>query len=532
MNNLDFRQSPWVGGGSRDKMMYMKLFSLFALASLSVFASAQLAISRNHVTLNPVVPGANNVYPVAANVLPSGQFATSSYIGGPTLAGSHFCAVNRTNGAFAWVRSGAMGTLYSTASGPGGRVGQAGHGIDSGYVSLAQGWNGVGSSLFSVQERALGGPRQEIVTRMAFDSAGNFYTVGYAYNFSSSAGSNTFVAKYNASGTRLWVRQSGLASLAQIDLPIGIGVDSVGDVWVAIQRGSQQTHVWKLNSTGTTLFGSVWQINGNITSPTWAGIVNNRFIVVGRTAGSEIYCRQYITTSNWVTATVGLDTPGFEVPTAAAGDSLGNIHIGYNRTNGGITRGAFRTVSRTNVVSPEAPFETSQEVTNLFVDSARNIYVVGWQPDMGGRMALVSRYSPTRVNRWSVSGPQLGFSPMSTAFHEPSGDVFVLQRNEIASPERMTAFFVSQSPEAVADWIAVTRNVTKTGNVRTNDRFWEDSMTVLVTPPTHGTLSLNTSGAYSYTPDTNYTGPDSFVYRLEKGGLVVSTATASITVAP
>jgi hypothetical protein len=39
----------------------------------------------------------------------------------------------------------------------------------------------------------------------------------------------------------------------------------------------------------------------------------------------------------------------------------------------------------------------------------------------------------------------------------------------------------------------------------------------VVTGPAHGTLTLNASGSFSYTPASNYNGPDSFTYRASDG---------------
>src|SRR2546425_6037606 len=36
---------------------------------------------------------------------------------------------------------------------------------------------------------------------------------------------------------------------------------------------------------------------------------------------------------------------------------------------------------------------------------------------------------------------------------------------------------------------------------------------VLVSQPTHGSLTLNGNGSFSYTPAANYNGPDSFTYK-------------------
>ena len=50
--------------------------------------------------------------------------------------------------------------------------------------------------------------------------------------------------------------------------------------------------------------------------------------------------------------------------------------------------------------------------------------------------------------------------------------------------------------------------------------------------PTHGTLSFGTNGAYTYTPDANYNGADSFTYHANDGSANSNVATVNITVAP
>ena len=60
-----------------------------------------------------------------------------------------------------------------------------------------------------------------------------------------------------------------------------------------------------------------------------------------------------------------------------------------------------------------------------------------------------------------------------------------------------------------------------------------DSLTaVLVTAPTHGTLTFNANGSFTYTPHANYNGSDSFTYAASDGTASFSfirTVTLTVT---
>jgi VCBS repeat-containing protein len=58
-----------------------------------------------------------------------------------------------------------------------------------------------------------------------------------------------------------------------------------------------------------------------------------------------------------------------------------------------------------------------------------------------------------------------------------------------------------------------------------------DALTAsLVSGPSHGTLTLNANGSFSYTPAANFNGPDSFTYHASDGSVTSNIATVSITV--
>jgi VCBS repeat-containing protein len=53
---------------------------------------------------------------------------------------------------------------------------------------------------------------------------------------------------------------------------------------------------------------------------------------------------------------------------------------------------------------------------------------------------------------------------------------------------------------------------------------------VLVSGPTHGQLTLNSDGSFTYTPDANYHGSDSFTYHNNDGFLDSNEATVTLTI--
>ena len=56
--------------------------------------------------------------------------------------------------------------------------------------------------------------------------------------------------------------------------------------------------------------------------------------------------------------------------------------------------------------------------------------------------------------------------------------------------------------------------------------------TQIVTGPTHGVLTQNADGSYTYTPEANYNGADSFTYKANDGALDSNIATVTLNVTP
>lgn len=91
------------------------------------------------------------------------------------------------------------------------------------------------------------------------------------------------------------------------------------------------------------------------------------------------------------------------------------------------------------------------------------------------------------------------------------------------------------APIAADDWYGVSEDdrLTVLGlGVLANDSDADgDNLTAsLVNGPAHGSLYLDPSGAFIYTPEPNYAGDDAFTYRATDTESLSSTATVSLSV--
>src|SRR5262249_42466491 len=93
---------------------------------------------------------------------------------------------------------------------------------------------------------------------------------------------------------------------------------------------------------------------------------------------------------------------------------------------------------------------------------------------------------------------------------------------------------VNDAPVAENDTAATNEDAPVSDNGRAKDRDMEgDALNaILVSGPAHGALTLNPDGSFTYTPNADYNGADSFTYRANDGAADSNVATVSIDVAP
>ena len=127
--------------------------------------------------------------------------------------------------------------------------------------------------------------------------------------------------------------------------------------------------------------------------------------------------------------------------------------------------------------------------------------------------------------------PASGYSgPDSFTYHANDGSL-----NSNIATVSITVNSVNTAPVAAADSFSTNQNtalVVTAAGVLTNDTDAQSNTltAILSAGPSHGSLSLNANGGFTYTPTTGYTGPDSFTYRANDGSLNSNIATVSINV--
>lgn len=96
----------------------------------------------------------------------------------------------------------------------------------------------------------------------------------------------------------------------------------------------------------------------------------------------------------------------------------------------------------------------------------------------------------------------------------------------------VTVTVTNNAPVAVADSYTVNTGSSRSISVLTNDTDADgDTLgAVLVTGPSHGTLTLNPNGTGTYTSSGSYRGTDSFTYRVSDGTAQSNVVTVTFTV--
>jgi gliding motility-associated-like protein len=147
----------------------------------------------------------------------------------------------------------------------------------------------------------------------------------------------------------------------------------------------------------------------------------------------------------------------------------------------------------------------------------------------------------------AVGGPSNGtivFNPDGTFTYTPDANYFGDDFVEYTVCDdaggcdnatlNITVVPVNDAPDAMDDVYAGEEDLTVSGNVTDNDTDIEGDAitTTLLDNPTNGDVVLNSDGTFTYTPDADFNGTDTFTYIACDVFAACDTATVTITIDP
>ncbi len=220
-------------------------------------------------------------------------------------------------------------------------------------------------------------------------------------------------------------------------------------------------------------------------------------------------------------------TPPFIVYTAEAGYT-GADRLVY-RVNDGTSSSALATIdfdvhlgarpiAQPQTASVQEDIQKTIVLTSSDADADPVVYTITTPPAHG-----------------TISGtpPQITYHP-SANYNGPDSFAFTASDAYLTSPPatvQLSVSAVNDAPTAVPLSASINEDATASFTFEGRDVDSSSLTYQLVTAPAHGTLS-GASRFYTYTPQFNYNGTDSFTYRVSDGWSFSAPVTVSISLAP
>ena len=96
----------------------------------------------------------------------------------------------------------------------------------------------------------------------------------------------------------------------------------------------------------------------------------------------------------------------------------------------------------------------------------------------------------------------------------------------------ITISAINDPPVAQNAAITISEDTATSGQLQAQDPEGASLTYAVVANPTRGSLTISTSGAFTYTPDADISGTDSFTFQVSDGQVTSNIATVSITISP
>lgn len=202
-------------------------------------------------------------------------------------------------------------------------------------------------------------------------------------------------------------------------------------------------------------------------------------------------------------------------------------------------KGHVATATATITVTPvnDAPVAQNGNATTP-EDTAKSLTLVALDAD-GDALTYAIVKAPTHGTLSTLNGNKVTYTP---ARDYNGADSFTFKANDATLSSNVATVAIAVTPVNDAPTAADDNNIIDEDTTLTVDApgvllndFDVDGdalSAVKVSDPQHGALTFNSNGSFTYVPNANYNGVDSFTYRASDGQLQSAVATVNLTVSP
>jgi len=371
------------------------------------------------------------------------------------------------------------------------------------------------------------------VTDQSVSGPSQLYTVGNKVFFlaATSTGQQLFSTDGTSAGTVQLSHASNYANVGGGSAPPVLD----GAVYFTTTDASNNVQFWKTDGTaaGTVATASFPANNGVSDRPLPLAAVNGKLLV--RTVPQNLPGAPLSVSDGTAANTVPLDTPalGYSVDITVIGAkayfAAANANGGFDPwVTDGTQAGTYMLTSVANVQYASAVWFTDFRGVTLF------------EVAQGAAGSLLYQTDGTQSGT-KLIGP-IGMTPIVTIPATYPREHRVIGQNlffPAVDPSAGGELFAmtNNAPVATADTANSDKDAAVTINVLANDTDSDGSLNAstvrVATNPAHGTVTIGTGGAVTYTPTAGYSGQDTFAYTVADNQGAVSTPTqVTVSVTP
>lgn len=392
---------------------------------------------------------------------------------------------------------------------------------------------------------------------VAMDSAGNLFIADQRNHRVRKVDANGIISTVAGNGIPVFAGDGGAATDASLHFPVGVEVDSMDNLYIA---DTYNNRIRKVDTSGTisTVAGNgIAGYSGDGGAATTASLSKPTRVALDE--ANNLYIADYangpvrkVDTIGTISTVAGVpftsvDPEDFEdlladgIPATSALVAAGGVAV----DEAGNLFIAEIFLSRIRVVhagSPNGVATANDDTVSTSEDTSLTLAAPGvlandTDPD-GDVITPTVIIAPVNGSATLYIDGSLLYTP-DTDFNGTDSFTYVVNDGtEDSTPATVTITVtpVNDAPVAFDDGYSTNEDTPLTvaaAGVLGNDSDpveMDPIIAVLVSGPGHGTVNLNADGAFSYTPNANFSGLDSFSYKANDGQSDSNEAVVTITV--